>query len=67
MRKQRENYISRQNALVAVSKQLSMYKNQRNVDSGTFFDRYPKGLIDDEAESGSGLIPTSTTSHCINN
>jgi hypothetical protein len=39
-----------------------MYKNQRNMDSETFFDRYPKGLIDDEAES---LAWANTYQHYI--
>lgn len=51
MRKQREIYTSPLDALVAVSKQLSVYEKQRGMDSETFFDRYQKGLIDDDAES----------------
>ncbi|MDO8292276.1 MAG: hypothetical protein Q7T29_05365 [Gallionella sp.] len=51
MRKQREIYTSPLDALVAVSKQLSVYEKQRGMDSETFFDRYQKGLIGDEVES----------------
>jgi hypothetical protein len=51
MRKQREICTSPLDALVAVSKQLSLYENQHGTDSETFFDRYKDGLIGDEAES----------------
>ena len=51
IRKQRETYTSPLDALVAVSKQLSLYENQRGMDSETFFDRYQKGLVGDDAES----------------
>ena len=51
MKKQREIYTSPLDALVAVSKQLSLYENQSGMDSATFFDRYQKGLIGDDAES----------------
>jgi hypothetical protein len=51
MKKQRQTYTSSLDALVAVSKQLSLYESRRGMDSETFFDRYQKGLIDDDAES----------------
>ena len=51
MRKQRDIYSSPLDALVSVSKQLSLYENQRGMDSETFFERYQKGLFGDEAES----------------
>ena len=51
MRKQRDIYTSPLDALVSVSKQLSLYENQLGMDSETFFDRYQKGLVGDEAES----------------
>ena len=51
MRKQRETYTSPLDALVAVSKQLSLYESRRGMDSETFYDHYQKGLADDEAES----------------
>ena len=51
MRKQRDIYTSPLDALVSVSKQLSLYENQRGMNSETFFDRYQKGLVGDEAES----------------
>lgn len=43
MRKQRDLYTSPLDALVLVSKQLSLYENQRGMDSETFFDLYQKG------------------------
>jgi len=51
MRKQREIYTSPLDALVAMSKQLNSYENRRGMDSETFFDRYQKGLVGDDAES----------------
>ena len=51
MRKQREIYTSPLDALVAVSKQLSLYEDRHGMDSETFFDRRQKGLIGDDAES----------------
>ena len=51
MRKQRDIYTSPLDALVLVSKQLSLYENLSGMDSETFFDRYQKGLASDEAES----------------
>lgn len=51
MKKQRETYTSSLDALVAVSKQLSLYESRRGMDSETFYDRYQKGLDDDEVES----------------
>ncbi|WP_035382827.1 antitoxin TumA [Ferriphaselus sp. R-1] len=51
MRKQRETYTTPLDALVAVSKQLSLYEKQHGLESETFFDRFQKGLIDDDADS----------------
>ena len=51
MKKQREIYTSPLDALVAVSKQLSLYEDRHGMDSETFFDRYQKDLIGDDAES----------------
>ena len=50
-KKQRDIYTSPLDALVSVSKQLSLYENQRGMDSETLFDRYQKGLVGDEAIS----------------
>ena len=51
MRKQRNICTSPLDALVSVSKQLSLYENQHCMDSETFFGRYQKGLVGDDAES----------------
>lgn len=48
MRKQRITYTSPLDALVAVSKRLSLYENQQQMDSEVFIDRYRKGLIPDD-------------------
>ncbi len=48
MRKQRITYTSPLDALVAVSKRLSLYENQHQMDSDVFIDRYRKGLVPDE-------------------
>ena len=48
MRKQRIVYTSPLDALVAVSKRLSLYENQHQMDSEVFIDRYRKGLVSDE-------------------
>lgn len=49
MRKQRITYTSPLDALVAVSKRLSLYENQQHMDSEVFIDRYRKGLMPDDA------------------
>ena len=46
MRKQR--ITSPIDALIEVSKRLSLYENQQQLDSETFIDRYRKGLMPDE-------------------
>ena len=51
MKKQRETYTSPLDALVALSKRLSLFESRLGMDSETFFDRYQKGLIGDDAES----------------
>jgi hypothetical protein len=48
MRKQRITYTSPLDALVAVSKRLSLYENQQHMDSEVFIDRYRKGLMPDD-------------------
>ncbi len=48
MRKQRITYTSPIDALIEVSKRLSLYENQQQLDSETFIDRYRKGLMPDE-------------------
>ena len=48
MRKQRITFTSPIYALLEVSKRLSLYENQQQLDSETFIDRYRKGLMPDE-------------------
>ena len=49
MRKQRIVFTSPLDALVAVSKRLSLYENQQRMDSESFIDRYRKGQLADDA------------------
>jgi hypothetical protein len=49
MRKQTMQYTSPLDALVAVTKRLSLYENQQHMDSETFFDQYSRGQLSDEA------------------
>jgi hypothetical protein len=49
MRKQTIQYTSPLDALVAVTKRLSLYENQQHMDSETFFDQYSRGQLSDEA------------------
>ena len=50
MRKQRIEYSSPLDALIAVTKRLSLYENKYQWDSEVFFDRYSKGILADEAD-----------------
>lgn len=50
MRKQRIEYSSPLDALVAVAKRLSTYETRRAMNSETFFDRYSKGELPDDSE-----------------
>ncbi len=45
MRKQTIQYTSSLDALVAVTKRLSVYENQRNMDSEAFFDQYSQEKV----------------------
>jgi hypothetical protein len=49
MRKHTIQYTSPLDALVAVTKRLSLYENQQHMDSETFFDQYSRGQLSDEA------------------
>jgi len=49
MRKQRIEYDTPLDALVAVTKRLSGYEAQQGMTSEEFFDRYSKGLLGDDA------------------
>jgi hypothetical protein len=50
MRKQRIEYTSPLDALIAVTKRLSLYENKYGFESEDFFNRYTKGLLSDEAD-----------------
>jgi len=50
MRKVRIEYDSRVDALVAVSKRLSVYEGRNKMESEEFFDRYVKGQVADLEE-----------------
>jgi hypothetical protein len=49
MRRQRIEYNSALDALIAVSKRLSGYENRFNMDSENFYDNYQKGLVEDNS------------------
>lgn len=50
MRKQRSQYDSPVDALVAVAKRLSVYENRHHMTSEDFFDKYCKGRLDDSVD-----------------
>jgi len=50
MRKHRIDYDSRVDALVAVSKRLSIYEGRYKMESEEFFDRFAKGQTKDSEE-----------------
>jgi len=50
MRKQRTAYSSSLDALVVITKRLSLFENQRSMSSEEFFDRYSKGQLSDAAD-----------------
>ncbi|MCH8289832.1 hypothetical protein IH992_01835 [Candidatus Poribacteria bacterium] len=50
MRKQQIEYDSPVDALVAVSKQLSIYENRYGMSSEDFYDNYRKGQIEDSVD-----------------
>ena len=43
-------YTSPIDALIAVTKRLSIYENQQGMDSEEFFHRYSRGQLSDDAE-----------------
>ena len=49
MRKQTIRYTSPIDALIAVTKRLSIYESQQKMDSEAFFDRYSRGQLPDDA------------------
>lgn len=50
MRKERIEYGSSVDALVAVAKRLSIYENRYGVTSEDFYDRYQRGQQDDSLD-----------------
>ena len=50
MRKHRTEYDSTVDALVAVSKRLSIYEGQYKMETEEFFDRFSKSQIEDSRE-----------------
>ncbi|MBK1987951.1 hypothetical protein A0J48_010430 [Sphaerospermopsis aphanizomenoides BCCUSP55] len=48
MRKQTIEYTSPLDALVAVTKRLSIYENQHDMDSEEFFYQYNQGRLSDD-------------------
>lgn len=50
MRKQRIEYDSPVDALVAVAKRLSGYEDRYRIVSEDFFDKYSKGQMEDSAD-----------------
>ena len=50
MRKQRVEYNSPVDALVAISKQLSVYENRYGMDSEDFYNQFRKGQMEDTAD-----------------
>jgi hypothetical protein len=50
MRKHRIEYDSSVDALIAVSKRLSIYEEKNKMESEVFFDRFSKGQSEDSEE-----------------
>ena len=50
MKKQRIEYDSRVDALVAITKRLSTYEGRYRMESEEFFDRYTKGQTEDSVD-----------------
>ncbi len=49
MQKQTIRYTSPLDALIAVTKRLSIYESRQKMDSEEFFDQYSRGRLSDEA------------------
>ena len=49
MRKQIIQYTSPIDALIAVTKRLSLYESRQRMDSEEFVDRYSRGQLSDDA------------------
>lgn len=50
MKKQRIEYDSPVDAIVAVAKRLSLYEERYGMPSGTFFDKFSKGQMEDSLD-----------------
>jgi hypothetical protein len=50
MQKQRIEYPSPLDALIAITKRLSLYESQQQMTSAEFFDRYNRGELPDDLE-----------------
>ena len=50
MRKQRTEYDSPVDALVAVAKRLSVYEDRYRMESEAFFDKFRKGEMEDSVD-----------------
>ena len=49
MRKQTIRYTSSLDALVAITKRLSVYENQQKMESEDFYRQYNEGMLSDDA------------------
>jgi hypothetical protein len=50
MQKQRIEYQTPLDAIIAITKRLSLYENQQKMTSTEFFDRYNRGELSDDLE-----------------
>lgn len=50
MQKQRIEYSSPVDAIVAVAKRLSVYETRYQMSTEDFFDKFAKGLMDDSID-----------------
>jgi hypothetical protein len=50
MLKQRIEYESPLDALIAVAKRLSLYEHRQQMNSAEFFDRYNRGELSDDRD-----------------
>ncbi|GEM_PF-869769 len=50
MRKQRTEYDSPVDVLIAVTKRLSIYEDQYQISSEEFFDKFCKGQMEDSVD-----------------
>ncbi len=50
MKKQRNQYVSSVDALVAVLKRLNIFEDRYRLESEEFFDKFSKGQLEDSAD-----------------